>query len=109
MWRSFKNANTRPLGRVSRYFWKNHSEKRLRFFIRVISGREMSGRLKGQTYMWRTLRKRLVYHYTKNYGAVPAFFLQEHLQSKISASSDWVEYRAWAYQHMPNPSFKRDA
>lgn len=66
--------------------------------IRTAGAREIKGRKSSKTLVWRALRKRLISHYTKNYGTVPTCLQQDRIQYKITETSALAEFKAWAYR-----------
>jgi hypothetical protein len=77
-----------------RFFWSNYTERELCKAIRLASGREMRGRYKGNSFFWRSVRKRLVTHYQSLYGEVPLSFNRNRL-SNIMEIASTIEYQQW--------------
>lgn len=82
---------------VPSFVWRRYSERRLRFYLRVVSGHEMAKRFHGRAFVWRHLRNEMVDHYIATYGPVPEVFLRQRMKMLVGESAV-SEYRAWAYR-----------
>src|SRR5271165_91567 len=91
------NSKMRRIGWYRRFFWSRHPPGVLkRVILRASAAERRSKREKRADYpFWRALRKRIVAHYARSFGPVPAILQQDRLPTAIFGMSHDAEFTRW--------------